>query len=130
MKTLRHFLLLIAVPGLLAAFPAAAQAPNEGAGKMRQLAGERGCTLCHREAPPPPGADAGTPLAPSWSEIAARYKGQATAEKRLVRIVLLGADPAQRHWKNRHEFTSMGGNAPRVSAGEARALVRWILATP
>lgn len=40
-----------------------------------------------------------------------------------------GADPAHRHWKDRIEFNRMEAN-PRLTPGEARALVRWILATP
>ena len=126
MKAFRHLPLLVMVPCLLwSAAAVAAQASNAQAQKMRHLAGERGCTLCHRDARATDGA---TPLAPSWPEIAARYQGQRGAEKRLVRVVRDGADPARRHWKDRHEFTTMGGNAPRVSAEEARALVRWILA--
>jgi cytochrome c551/c552 len=91
----------------------------------RRMAGEHGCTLCHREAPAPP-ETAGTPLAPSWREIAARHRGR-DAEAELTRVVMEGADPAARHWKGRHDFTAMGANAPRVAPDEARALVRWIL---
>jgi cytochrome c551/c552 len=92
---------------------------------MRHMAREYGCSLCHRDAPAPREA-AGTPLAPSWREIAARYRGR-DAEAQLTRIVMEGADPAERHWKDRQDFTAMGANAPRVGPDEARALVRWIL---
>jgi cytochrome c551/c552 len=97
--------------------------------RLRRLAGERGCTLCHRAAPPRE-TDAGTPLAPSWREIAARYRGRADAETALTRIIIAGADPSDRHWKNRLDFAAMQGNQPRVTPDEARALVRWILSSP
>jgi cytochrome c551/c552 len=107
--------------------PAARSGAND---RLRVLAGERGCTLCHRAAPAPRETDAAPPLAPSWTEIAARYRGQADAEEKLTRTVIEGADPADRHWKDRLDFVRMGANAPRVTPDEARALVRWVLSTP
>jgi cytochrome c551/c552 len=98
--------------------------------RMRQVVAGRGCTLCHRDAPSPRGPEDASPLAPSWREIAARYRGRADAEEALTRVVIEGADPMDRHWKNRIEFTRMGANAPGVSPDEARALVRWILSQP
>jgi hypothetical protein len=92
---------------------------------MRRMAADYGCSLCHRAAPAAREA-AGTPLAPTWREIAARYRGR-DAEADLTRIVMEGADPAERHWKDRQDFIAMGANAPRVGPDEARALVRWIL---
>lgn len=124
---------LIAALTLAASFDAAAAASASGkaeAARMRRLAGERGCTVCHREAPPPRGADAGVPLAPSWHEIARRYRGDADAGKRLASVVLGGADSSDRHWKDRLDFTQMQGNDARLTPGEARKLVRWILASP
>lgn len=114
----------ILASGLCAPSSAMAQ-QNEA---MRKLAGERGCTVCHRD-PAYKGSDAGNPLAPTFPEIAARYRAEPDAEKKLVRIVTTGADPSKPHWKNRLEFTSMGGNAPKVTQQEARSLVRWILST-
>jgi cytochrome c551/c552 len=114
-RTWRHEAVAVAVSG-----------PDEGIGHRL---GELGCTVCHRTAPAS-GADAATPLAPSFREIAARYRGQDRAEERLTRVVIEGADRKDRHWTHRHEFTEMGANAPRVSPDEARAIVRWILATP
>ena len=92
---------------------------------MRKLASEQGCTLCHRDAPAPRDV-AGTPMAPSWREIAARYRGR-DAEAELARIVMQGADSAHPHWKDRHDFAAMGANTPRIAPDEARAIVRWIL---
>jgi cytochrome c551/c552 len=102
---------------------AIARAGNDPA--MRTLAAAQGCTLCHRDAPAPREV-AGTPLAPSWREIAARYRGR-DAEAELARIVTQGAD--QRHWKDRHDFAAMGANSPRIEPDEARAIVRWILSS-
>lgn len=108
--------------------PAGAANPDADE-RLRRLAGERGCTVCHRDARPARDADAAAALAPSWREIATRYRGHADAQHRLERIVIGGADPTHRHWKNRLEFNRMEAN-PRLTPAEARALVRWILATP
>lgn len=94
--------------------------------EMSRLAEERGCTFCHREAPAAE-PDAGMPLAPSWREIATRYRGRVGAVAELAAIVEQGADPADRHWAKRLDFAAMRGNAPQVSPAEARALSRWIL---
>jgi len=114
--------------GLLIALPSIARSAE--ATGMRGLIGERGCTVCHRDAPTSPGANGATPLAPSWKEIAAQYRGQPDVERRLTRIVIQGADPRERHWKNRQEFAQMAGNMRQITSDEARAMVRWILATP
>jgi len=98
--------------------------------RMHRLAVDRGCTLCHRDAPVPREQGEAPPLAPSFAEIAARYRAQAGAEQSLTHVVIEGADPSDRHWKDRADFVRMGGNAPRVTPDEARALVRWILSTP
>jgi cytochrome c551/c552 len=120
---------MLALAALLALPDAAAQARPAASqdAAMRRIAGERGCTVCHRDAAARDGA---TPLAPDWHQIATRYRGEKGAEQRLARIVVQGADPRQRHWKDRLEFTQMGSNAARVSPAEARALARWILSTP
>jgi cytochrome c551/c552 len=94
--------------------------------EMSRLAEERGCTFCHREAPAAE-ADGALPLAPSWRDIATRYRGRVGAVADLAAIVEQGADPAKRHWANRLDFAAMRGNAPQVSPAEARALSRWIL---
>jgi cytochrome c551/c552 len=94
---------------------------------MSRLAEQRGCTFCHREAPPAPEANGALPIAPSWREIAARYRGRPDAVAELAAIVVQGADPADRHWAKRLDFAAMRGNAPQVSPAEARALARWIL---
>jgi cytochrome c551/c552 len=108
---------------------AATTARAAHAERMRHLAGELGCTVCHRDPSPTQAADPATPLAPSWHEIATRYRGQPGAEARLMRIVTQGSDTRHSHWRDRLEFATMEGNARRVSPDEARALVRWILSS-
>lgn len=93
------------------------------------LADERGCTTCHREKPAPGGSNAIVASAPSWREIAARYRGSPGAEDDLARLVVGGSDPQARHWKNQAAFTSMLPNEVAVSDADAHALVRWILST-
>jgi len=107
-----------------------AVASVEDGERMRHMAGELGCTICHREAPSTQGSDGAIPLAPSWRDIAARYRGKAGAEEALTHIVIDGADPLDRHWKNRAGFTTMRGNEVNLTSDEARALVRWILTSP
>ena len=95
--------------------------------RMAKLAADLACNLCHRQQPAPRETGETRALAPSFAEIAARYRHDAQAEERLTHEVIEGIDPADRHWKDRVEFTSMGANAPRIAPDEARALVRWIL---
>ena len=102
----------------------------EASGPAPALASARGCTVCHRDEATLRSLDGSVPLAPSWRAIAARYRGEGDAEERLTRIVIEGADPADRHWKDRIEFTAMRGSEESLTPGEARALVRWILASP
>jgi cytochrome c551/c552 len=94
---------------------------------MRLLAEERGCTTCHQDNPVPKGSKAIIASAPSWREIADRYRGRAGAEARLAAEVVGGTDPKERHWKSQAAFTSMLPNEVAVSDDEARSLVRWIL---
>ena len=107
--------------------PALSPAQRDAA---RHDAGELGCTVCHRVSRTPRAESEAPPLAPSFDEIAARYRGKPGAEQRLTGVVTDGEPPGERHWKDRLDFTSMGANAPRVSRARARALVRWILSPP
>jgi cytochrome c551/c552 len=70
------------------------------------------------------------PAAPSWREIAAKYRRSTGAEEQLERLVVGGSELGARHWKNVASFAEMPPNAAQVSAAEARSLVRWILAFP
>ncbi|HEX7606067.1 MAG TPA: c-type cytochrome [Usitatibacter sp.] len=117
------------LPLLLVASAACAMMPARAADAdaMRLLAEERGCTTCHQERAVPKGSKTIIASAPSWREIAARYRGRADAEAQLAREVVGGTDPRDRHWKNQAAFTSMLPNEVAVSDDEARSLVRWIL---
>ena len=77
----------------LAAIPVAegaqrAPAASSQAASARQLAGDRGCTVCHRDANARRDADEALPLAPGWDEIAARCRNHAHS---LVRWILSSA---------------------------------------
>lgn len=104
-----------------------AVAASQEDARMANLAGTLACTLCHRQDPVPRQAGDAPPLAPTFREIASRYRHDPQAEERLTHEVIEGIDPADRHWKDRADFTRMGANAPRVTPDEARALVRWVL---
>ena len=102
---------------------------SQESASSRRLAGDRGCTVCHQVAAPAQGADAATPLAPSFGEIGERYRADPGAEERLTHVIQQGADPGDVHWRGRAEFTAMRA-ASNVSPDEARAIVRWILSLP
>lgn len=99
----------------------------EDAGDVSRLAADRGCALCHHDRPAR--ADAAVASAPSWPEIAARYRGKPGAENELTHLVLAGTDPQHRHWANQAAFASMPPNRVEVTPEEARILVRWILSS-
>ena len=111
-------------PGWSAETPVEAQSGD--ALRVRRLAGDMGCTVCHRDAPRERAATEAAPLAPTWREIASRYRGDPGAEEKITHTLIEGANPAERHWHERAEFTAMGAN-PRLTPDEARALARWVL---
>jgi len=110
----------------------AAHAAEPPSGAMDRLAADKGCYLCHTAKPVPRKADEVLPHAPSWSDIAAKYKGQRDAEERLTRIVVRGSweEPGNRHWQGKVSDVGMPPNVPEIDARQARELVRWILAFP
>jgi len=69
------------------------------------------------------------PFAPSWVDIANKYRGQTTAEGRLTLVVMQGSsrEPKELHWYGRVSDIGMQSNVPEVNENEARQLVRWIL---
>ena len=87
------------------------------------LAADRGCSTCHSARAVPLGHS--MPVAPSWQEIAERYRREAGAEQALVAAVVGGT--AERHWKG-SPFVTMLPHEKWVTEDEARELVRWILA--
>ena len=95
--------------------------------EMTRLARERGCSLCHWEPEPRSSVDSVLPPAPSWREIARRYRGQPGAEDRLVAIVMRGAGPGNRHWAGKTSAVEMPPNRVEITEDEARRLIRAIL---
>lgn len=104
----------------------AAQPP---ASAMKELASDKACDLCHRDAPAKPRAGEPLPLAPSWKDIARKYKGQKDAEDRLTEIVLSGSGGGgkERHWQGKMTDLGMLPNAKEIDEDQARQLVHWIL---
>jgi len=94
---------------------------------MEQLAVDKSCYLCHRAQPTKAREDSLLPYAPSWLEIARKYRGQKDAEDRLTAIVLGGSDPKDRHWRGKVGDSAMLPNVPEIDETQARQLVRWIL---
>jgi cytochrome c551/c552 len=94
---------------------------------MERLATDKGCYLCHRAEVPRAREGALLPYAPSWVEIARKYRGQNGAEDRLTAIVLGGSDPKDRHWRGKVSDAQMPPNVPEIDETQARQLVRWIL---
>ena len=119
---------LLLVVALMNVQLALADDPQDQA--MRKLASASGCTLCHSEEPRKAGNDEVLPIGPSWKEIARQYRGQSIAEDRLTNVVISGsgAGPKARHWANKASGVSMPPNPVEISQGDARNLVRWILA--
>ena len=97
---------------------------------MKRLSLERGCSTCHSDKEVRPSASSTLASAPSWPEIAKRYRGRRDAEDLLTRLVVTGSDPGTRHWSGKAAFVSMLPNDVQVTPDEARSLVRWILAWP
>ena len=97
--------------------------------QLDELAGAKGCYLCHRAYPAARKADNTMPLAPSWQDIALRYRGQKNAEDRLTEIVLSGSAGygKDRHWKGKEGEAGMLPNVKEIDQDQARQLVHWIL---
>ena len=106
---------------------AAPERPLPGPQVMRELARDRGCTTCHGEKSASAKEDSAVPMAPSWQDIAARYRHVPDARQRLVDVVLTGSNPNDRHWKNNAAFDRMISNEIATTPEEADLLVRWIL---
>jgi len=127
----RRFRLGGTLLGLLIAQPAfTAQQPSSVA--MEQLAKDKGCYLCHTAKSVKAGPERLLPFAPSWVDIAIKYRGQKDAEDRLTRIVLQGsgAGPNGRHWQGKVSDVGMLPNVPEIDESDARRLVHWILSFP
>ncbi len=95
----------------------------------RGLAQERGCLVCHAVEASPPGTHEVLPSAPSFQDIARRYRGNAAAPAHLASVIRQGSgrSQAERHWAGQAAFSHMFPNEIEVSAEEAQRLARWIL---
>jgi len=79
------------------------------------LATAKGCTACHQATAGPAPA-----LGPTYSDVAAKYKGDASAESMLVEKVIKGGDG---NWE-----TTLPAMPPNnVTQEEAITLVKWVL---
>ena len=119
---------LVALVSLVIGPCAMAAEPSNDA--MNRLASAKGCYLCHRAEAPAPDPHAMLPHAPSWKDIALKYKGQKGAEQRLTLIVLRGSggrEDKDRHWHGKVSDAGMLRNAPAIDKEQARQLVHWIL---
>ena len=95
---------------LVAAVAVAALASN-AALASEQLAKEKNCLACH--------AVDNKLVGPGYKEVAAKYKGDKSAEDKLAQKVMKGGSGV---WGQ----IPMPAN-PQVSAAEAKTLVKWIL---
>src|SRR5664279_35342 len=113
----------------IVASPRQAFAANPASNDMEELASAKGCYLCHRAKPPKRNPDDLLPFAPSWKDIAQRYRRQKGAEDRLIQIVLEGSgnDGKDRHWKGKVSEVGMFPNSQQVDEIQAKNLVHWIL---
>jgi cytochrome c len=103
MKTINR-LFSVAFIGAIAVLPVQA---NE------KLATDNGCMACHK-------IDTKA-VGPSFKDIAAKYKGDATAEAAVIEKVKKGGSGA---WG----ALPMPPNSPRVSDADIETMVKWILA--
>lgn len=94
----------------MAAMLAAASANAGDAGEA--LAQKSGCLACH-------GIDKKV-LGPSYKEVAAKYKGDKTAEAKLVQKVKAGGGGT---WGN----IPMPANSPQVKDEDIKTIVKWVL---
>jgi cytochrome c len=101
--------------------------PAEYAQQMLKLATDRGCMACHTLEAAPRRADGLPPIAPSWLDVARKYRDDPQAHQRLLRTVLEGSNPQARHWVGKVSNMAMPPNAGAVNEADARALVNWLL---
>jgi cytochrome c len=97
--------------------------------ELDELASAKGCYLCHHAEPVKRKLDDSPSLAPSWKDIALRYRGQESAESRLTDIVLAGSGNygKDRHWMGKVGEVGMLPNVKEIDEDQARQLVHWIL---
>jgi cytochrome c551/c552 len=118
--TMRRFLTYLS--GILVALvaPTTLQAKDE---LMLDLANTRGCFICHQVAADNRGDK---PLAPSYQEVAVRYRDNQQAFDQLLDRVIHGTAYRDQQWEGKVAMRFMPPNV-NVSRDEAAALVHWIL---
>lgn len=108
---MKHLINLFAAAGLVLVAGQASAAVDNAAGQA--LAQKSGCLLCH--------AVDKKVMGPSYKGIAAKYKGQADAEAKLITKVSKGGSGT---WGP----IPMPANSPKVSDADIKTLVQWVLA--
>ncbi|MBI5898683.1 MAG: c-type cytochrome [Rhodocyclales bacterium] len=116
---------LILATALLITSPLALADARDAA--MRHLASKSGCFICHGIELDAKGPDGLKPVGPPWKAIAARYKDDKTAAKRLTAEVMGGTSPYARHWKDETSGVAMPPNGVAIKEDDAKKLVEWIL---
>lgn len=77
-----------------------------------RVAQQSGCLVCH--------AIGGKVVGPAWKDVAAKYRGDAGAEAKLIAAVSKGGKGV---WGS----MAMPANSPRVSDANIKSLVRFVL---
>ena len=94
---------------------------------MLKLATASGCMTCHHVEPGAKGPEGLPPIGPAWKDVAAKYKGDKTAQTKLTQTVLKGSNPYDSHWKGKASGLAMPPNAVAIKEPDAKKLVGWIL---
>ncbi len=95
--------------------------------KMKTLALNSGCFICHHVESGSKGPNGMAPIGPNWEDISARYKRQKNAADNLVKAVLQGSNAYSSHWTGKVSGLAMPPNAVAIKESDARMLVNWIL---
>ncbi|MCG8486358.1 MAG: hypothetical protein MI756_02720 [Chromatiales bacterium] len=117
---MRRFLTYLSGIVVALVAPTTLQAKDE---QMLDLANARGCFICHQVAADNSG---GKPLAPSYQEVAVRYRDNQQAFDQLLDRVIHGTAYRDQQWEGKVGMRFMPPNV-NVSREEAAALVRWII---
>lgn len=107
---MKHLINLMAAVGLMA-LASQASAVDQAAGL--ELAKKNNCLMCH--------AVDKKVMGPAYKDVAAKYKGQADAEAKLIAKVSKGGSGV---WGP----IPMPANSPKVSDADIKTLVQWVLA--
>ena len=95
--------------------------------RMNALANQSGCLTCHSVRGPGHAPAGMKVIAPNWTDVADRYRGQGGAQDALTTTVLHGSSAYAPHWKWKVSGYAMPPNEVAIDAAHARELVGWIL---